>query len=274
MEKSHIKIILAGEGGQGIQTIAKIITDSAARSDYQASYLPSFGVEQRGAPSVAFVIINQNEINYPRFETADFAVILQSRAVKSVKKYINNKSSIIFDSSTIEAKSLKNISPKLFGLPATNLAFKNSIARSFNVLIAGKLCHLLGLKKDGSWASVQDVLGRKFKNKKIEMKNKTAFDLGWQASFENKIFTDPTFHPTIEEQIFRNEKRKGRVIPAHCKGCGLCLEICPTGAIKFSQKLGVYGTPVPEIDIDKCIGCGQCFNICPDVAIKVENLQK
>lgn len=56
-----------------------------------------------------------------------------------------------------------------------------------------------------------------------------------------------------------------------CKGCGLCIEKCPTKAIAFSKTdMGVYSTPTVEIDPEKCIACGICELICPDCAITLE----
>jgi len=59
------------------------------------------------------------------------------------------------------------------------------------------------------------------------------------------------------------------IYPGLCKGCGLCMEKCPTSAITWSEVLGVYGTPAVEAD-DKCIACGICQMVCPDCAIHVE----
>lgn len=56
-----------------------------------------------------------------------------------------------------------------------------------------------------------------------------------------------------------------------CKSCGLCVEVCPVQAIKFSKKdLGHHGNPAIEVDMNKCIGCGNCERACPDCAIRVD----
>lgn len=47
-----------------------------------------------------------------------------------------------------------------------------------------------------------------------------------------------------------------------CTSCGLCVNICPQGAIK-SQ----YGTPIP--DFDKCDLCGKCIEVCSPGALYV-----
>lgn len=57
-----------------------------------------------------------------------------------------------------------------------------------------------------------------------------------------------------------------------CKGCGLCIELCPKKCIKYSKEVGVYKTPAVECEIEKCIACGICERSCPDGAIKIEKL--
>lgn len=55
-----------------------------------------------------------------------------------------------------------------------------------------------------------------------------------------------------------------------CKGCGICLEKCPTKALIFGKDLGIYSTPAPAVIPQKCNLCQVCENICPDCALKVE----
>lgn len=57
-----------------------------------------------------------------------------------------------------------------------------------------------------------------------------------------------------------------------CKGCGLCIEVCPKKIIKIRHdKINDKGYyPAYCIDQEKCIACAMCATICPDVAIRVE----
>ena len=56
-----------------------------------------------------------------------------------------------------------------------------------------------------------------------------------------------------------------------CKGCGLCIDSCPKGIIKMSEKLNKKGYhPAECVDMDKCIGCAFCARMCPDCAITVQ----
>ena len=52
IKMSRTKIVLAGEGGQGVQSIAKILVEAGYEAGKQVLYIPNFGVEQRGGVSV------------------------------------------------------------------------------------------------------------------------------------------------------------------------------------------------------------------------------
>lgn len=55
-----------------------------------------------------------------------------------------------------------------------------------------------------------------------------------------------------------------------CKGCLLCVGVCPKKILIIDDKLNRRGTkPVAVTDESACIGCGMCYVICPDTAIEV-----
>jgi len=265
-----VKILLAGEGGQGIQTIAKIVVESAAESGYKCSYIPSFGVEQRGSPSVAFVILGSEPISYPRFDTADYAVILQQRAVKTIAEYITPTTKVIFDSSTISTHNLPRKSVHVFAIPATKYAYENFTPKNFNLIIAGKICRIINIPLDIVWSTVRSLLAHKFQNQEAEINSKDALTFGYNAVFEVKEFSEASFSPSSQKIVFFGHDKKGEIVPTRCKGCGICIEKCPVRALKFSSILGVFATPVPEVDLEKCITCGNCRSFCPDGAINIE----
>ena len=56
-----------------------------------------------------------------------------------------------------------------------------------------------------------------------------------------------------------------------CKGCKLCLEICPKKIYQFKEKVNDKGYLIPEVVNEKnCTKCKLCELTCPDLAIFVE----
>ncbi|MCD6300950.1 MAG: ferredoxin family protein [Staphylothermus sp.] len=53
-----------------------------------------------------------------------------------------------------------------------------------------------------------------------------------------------------------------------CKGCGICSEICPRGALVMDGVNSETGYPNPKI-VGECVGCKLCMWFCPDQAIVV-----
>ena len=55
-----------------------------------------------------------------------------------------------------------------------------------------------------------------------------------------------------------------------CKGCGLCVVVCPHNCIRVSEKSNKKGYFPAESDSEDCTGCAMCAIICPDVVITVQ----
>ena len=54
-----------------------------------------------------------------------------------------------------------------------------------------------------------------------------------------------------------------------CKGCGLCVAVCPNGCIEISTESNNNGFFPPQADCSKCTGCAICAIICPEAIIEV-----
>ncbi len=57
-----------------------------------------------------------------------------------------------------------------------------------------------------------------------------------------------------------------------CKGCELCVLVCPKKIMAIdTQRFNAKGyNPARCTDNETCIACGMCAIVCPDSAIKVE----
>ena len=55
-----------------------------------------------------------------------------------------------------------------------------------------------------------------------------------------------------------------------CKGCLLCVGVCPRGLIIVDEEFNSRGIkPVKFKAGGKCVGCAMCAIICPDCCIEV-----
>ena len=79
---TRTKIVLAGEGGQGVQSVAKILVEAGYEANKEILYIPNFGVEQRGGVSIAFCQIGDEKIGEPRFSKGDIVIMLSDRAIE------------------------------------------------------------------------------------------------------------------------------------------------------------------------------------------------
>ena len=55
-----------------------------------------------------------------------------------------------------------------------------------------------------------------------------------------------------------------------CKGCGLCIDVCPKNVLEISGKVSPKGYfPAFQARPEDCIHCALCCTMCPDVAITI-----
>lgn len=175
MSKEHWRIVVAGEGGQGVQLIGEILAESAYRAGKEAIYIPNFGVEQRGGVSIAMVQIADKPLGAPKFDTADILVSLSQRAIMRTKGYVKQDTLYIYETSALQPPEVHNdaigiqawetVTPEAFslavgtqpaepnqlpqdldlipgrviGIPAAAIAQDEFKPRVFNVIILGAI---------------------------------------------------------------------------------------------------------------------------------------
>lgn len=57
----------------------------------------------------------------------------------------------------------------------------------------------------------------------------------------------------------------------HCKGCELCVEVCPKHVLALDETIvnALGRHPVRLLDASACTSCVLCARICPDVVFTV-----
>ena len=58
-----------------------------------------------------------------------------------------------------------------------------------------------------------------------------------------------------------------------CKGCQLCVAVCPKNVLEMSDVVNTMGYfPVYQARPEDCIHCTTCCIMCPDVAITIKKV--
>lgn len=178
------KIVICGEGGQGVQSIAKIIAQAAFDQGKKAVYVPYFSTEKRGGVTEAFAQVGDFVPAYPKFAKADLWVVLSQRAVERVYGYLKDDTKIIINSFLV--KDLSRIERwKPIGIDAGRIAkeeFKKP--RVFNMIIMGAMLKMIpGLDKDKFEAALDHVFASKYaKDPSLKELNRKAFEKGYELA--------------------------------------------------------------------------------------------
>jgi 2-oxoglutarate ferredoxin oxidoreductase subunit delta len=80
--------------------------------------------------------------------------------------------------------------------------------------------------------------------------------------------------PTVRRKKLAKPKAEIHIIKDQCKGCGYCINYCPTKVLEESEEINARGVHPPKVvDEKKCILCSFCIIVCPDFAIFVKEKQ-
>jgi 2-oxoglutarate ferredoxin oxidoreductase subunit gamma len=176
---ARTKIVLAGEGGQGVQSIAKILVEAGYEAKKEILYIPNFGVEQRGGVSIAFCQIADEKIGEPRFSKGDIVIMLSDRAIERCSTYINENTTVIYDSSVCHTKPEVR-AKEIIAIEANKIANEQLSARVFNIIVLGVVLSATNvIDLQYVKGAMEYALGKKFEAKpELRELNYKALEMG------------------------------------------------------------------------------------------------
>jgi 2-oxoglutarate ferredoxin oxidoreductase subunit delta len=71
--------------------------------------------------------------------------------------------------------------------------------------------------------------------------------------------------PVEKRVVAEHGTRTIAITPRYCKGCEICVRLCPKSVLEISA------FKAKVVRIEDCIDCMQCELRCPDFAIEVNN---
>ena len=178
------KIIISGEGGQGVQSIAKIIAYTAFLQGKKAVYVPYFSTEKRGGVTEAWAQVGDVEPGYPKFAKADLWVALSQRAVPRIFGYLKDDTKVIVNSFLVkDVSQIARWQPRQ--IDAGRIAKEElKKPRVFNMIMMGAMVKSIpGLDKDKFLQGIEKQFKSKYeKDPALKELNQKAFEIGYSLA--------------------------------------------------------------------------------------------
>ena len=170
------KIIIAGFGGQGVQSLGMFIAFASIHDGKEVTFLPSYGPEMRGGTSNCSVVVSDKPVASPIISRPDILIAMNKPSLAKFEPKVKEGGCIIVNSSLIEDK-VKRTDVDVYYVDANKLALEAGNAKTANIVVLGVYTKISGVFTPDV---MKAVIEHKFAKKpKVIPANFKAFDLGY-----------------------------------------------------------------------------------------------
>lgn len=175
-ENHRVEIRLAGEGGQGLILAGLILAEAAVVYDGKfACQTQSYGPEARGGASGSEVVIDDQEIDYPKVISADVLLAMSQEACDKYFLDLKRDGLLIVDSVHVQRVPTN----RAVSLPITRLA-EQATGRAITANVVG-LGILVGLTSVVSRQAIESAVAARAPRGTAEV-NLKALAAGFEAA--------------------------------------------------------------------------------------------
>jgi 2-oxoglutarate ferredoxin oxidoreductase subunit delta len=81
----------------------------------------------------------------------------------------------------------------------------------------------------------------------------------------------PLVDAPLRSQTTGSEFQPVVVLEERCKGCGLCVDVCPPHVLELDAgSVNAMGHhPARLVDASACTSCAKCARVCPDAVLTI-----
>lgn len=144
------EIVIVGSGGQGVQSMGRLLATALNNKGYLSTFKPNYGPEARGGNSSAEVIIKESEMDWPEILAIDLLIAMSQEGYEKWTAKINPKVDIIYDNDLVKTAPLPHAHQ--YPVPATKIANELNAPISANMVMLGTVASMSGL------LDIQDVI--------------------------------------------------------------------------------------------------------------------
>lgn len=172
MEKS---LLIGGFGGQGVQTLGKLIAYTANEEEKEVTFAPAYGGEMRGGTSNCTVTVSDSEIFSPNKEMLDIVVAMNQESFTTFENRVKPNGVYITNSSLIKDKTARQDITQV-EVPFNEISEKIGNDKVLNVVALGFITEYTSIiSTDVAAKIVEKQLGKKEKFREM---NRQAFEEG------------------------------------------------------------------------------------------------
>ncbi len=282
-------VLIVGVGGQGVIMVSKVLAHLCQAQGFEVKQSEVHGMAKRGGAVFSHVRFGARvwSPTIPQGE-ADILVALEwAEGLRWLPYLRSGSGTFIADTQTIvppfacrnrrrgAAPDYAVETPREvlahvgdgYALDAANIARDLGNVRAGNSVLLGALSTALDFTED-DW---RQVIGLYVPPKTVEV-NLRAFDAGRAWVGEAQRGVRPAAGPSparksVPPVVNDADHVRLEIIERWCKGCDICVKLCPERCLALNRKQIVVLT-----DPEACTGCRICEWLCPDFAITVHTV--
>lgn len=174
------RCMFSGSGGQGSALLAKLVCLSAIKQGQKVLMTQTYGIEQRGGDSTAYVIVDEGAIGSPIVEgDADIAIALSPSTYEQCVAGVRPGGRVFYNASLITEERERDEIVQI-PVPASDRAVTAGSVKCANIVMLGAMAATTGLFSD---EVVLAVLNETIGTDKPALKqmNGEAFKAGFEA---------------------------------------------------------------------------------------------
>lgn len=267
-------LLLVGVGGQGVVLAGDIVAAALLGHGYDVKKSEVHGMAQRGGVVYTHIRFG-SRVASPLLPLATADVLVASEWAEAMRWlcYLRPGGAVVASVDRIvppvactdrrtwtlrypvrHPAALAKRAGRLRLVEAKGVAAGLGDVRAANSVLLGVTSNLLDVPEAAWEAAVSQAVP----SHTVEV-NLEAFRVGRASAM-------PESHPVAEAQpaLAPRQPPTIEITPAWCKGCDICVRVCPEGCLALDAQRKVVA-----VAPDACTGCRLCDLLCPDFAIAV-----
>ncbi len=139
-------IIFAGFGGQGIQSMSKILANAAMNEGMEVTWMPAYGGAMRGGTSNVTVNISDKMIGSPMPNVGDITVgvVMNNPSMAKFEAYVKPGGLLLVNSSLIDVSATRDDITYVY-VPVNEIAMQIGNEKAANMIMLGCLLQKTGI---------------------------------------------------------------------------------------------------------------------------------